>query len=280
MISFGLVNIPVKLYTAVNRKNVRFNQIDARTGSRIRQKKVSALDGTEVPNEELVKGYEIAKDQYVIVEDGELAALDPAAQRTIDIEEFVDLADIDPMFYDAAYYVAPAGQLAKPYQLLVQAMEDMGKVGIAHFVMRTKQYVAALRPVDGHLVLSTMVYADEIVDPAQIPELSELGPVDEADIAPKELAMAEQLIETLAGTYDAEKYHDTHREQVLALIQQKAAGELVVASAEPEAGETTVIDLIAALEASIAERGAARERHPTSQTPAVSVDDEADERSA
>ena len=254
VISFGLVNIPVKLYPAVNRKNVRFNQIDSRTGSRIRQKKVSALDGSDVANDDLVKGYEIAKDQYVIVEDAELAALDPAAQRTIEIEEFVDLDQIDPIFYDSAYHVAPAGQLDKPYQLLVEAMTAMEKVGIAHFVMRTKQYMAAVRPVEGRLLLSTMIYADEVVDPAQIPELAELPEAGEIEIATKELKMAEQLIEALAGDFEAEKYHDTHREQVLALIQQKAAGEEILLTGEAEPVETGVIDLVAALEASIAER--------------------------
>ena len=140
-ISFGLVNIPIKLYTAVSRKNVRFNQIDTRTGSRVKQKRVSEADGTEVPYEAIVKGYELSSGQYVMVTEDELAALDPEASRTIDIEEFVDLAEIDPIFYDATYWIAPDKATVKPYALLLRAMEESGKVGIARFVMRSKQYL-------------------------------------------------------------------------------------------------------------------------------------------
>src|SRR5687767_7395062 len=160
-ISFGLVNIPIKLYNAVSRKNVSFNQIDAKTGSRVKMQRVSAADGREVPYEDIVKGYELSPDRYVLVDPGELDALDPEATHTIDIEEFVDLVDIDPVFYDAAYYVAPVKGVEKPYALLVRAMEQEGKVALARFVMRTKQYLAAVRPKDGKLLISTMVYADE-----------------------------------------------------------------------------------------------------------------------
>jgi DNA end-binding protein Ku len=145
-ISFGLVNIPIKLYAAVSRKTVHFNQLDSRTGSRIKLKKVSAADGDEVPSEAIVKGYELASGEYVTVGDDELASLDPEASRTIDIEEFVDLVDIDPLFYDSAYYVAPDKATLKPYALLTKAMEESGKVGIARFVMRSKQYLCAVRP--------------------------------------------------------------------------------------------------------------------------------------
>ena len=159
-ISFGLVNIPIKLYNAVSRKSVHFNQIDSRSGSRVRHQKVSAADGSEVPSEVIVKGYELSSGEYVTITDEELSALDPEASRTVDIEEFVDLVDIDPIFYDAAYYVAPDKATLKPYKLLQQAMEESGKVAIARFVMRSKQYLCAVRPKDGKLVLSTMVYAD------------------------------------------------------------------------------------------------------------------------
>ncbi|MGZ4718440.1 MAG: non-homologous end joining protein Ku, partial [Acidimicrobiales bacterium] len=182
-ISFGLVNIPVKLYGAVSRKTVHFNQIDSRTQARIKQKRVSSEDGSEVPYENIVKGYELSSGAYVIISDDELAALDPKALRTIDIDEFVDLAEIDPIYYDSAYYLAP-DKAAKPYALLASAMEEQGKVGIAHFVMRTKQYLAAIRPVDGKLMLSTMVYADEVNDPSSIPELADL---DEVELPEKEL---------------------------------------------------------------------------------------------
>ena len=150
-ISFGLVNIPVKLYAAVSRKSVRFNQIDRNTGARIKYKKVSAESGDEVTTDDIVKGYELATGDYVTVSDDELAQLDPKASRTIDIEEFVDLADIDPVFYDSAYLLAPDKATTKPYALLARAMEQSGKVGIARVVMRTKQYLCAVRPKDGKL---------------------------------------------------------------------------------------------------------------------------------
>ena len=259
-ISFGLVSIPVKLYSAVSRRTVRFNQIDSATGSRVKQKRVSAADGEEVPYERIVKGFELPSGDYVMVSDDEMAALDPAAVRTIDIDEFVDLADIDPIFYDNAYHLVPDEQTAKPYKLLAIAMEEAGKVGICHFVMRSKQYLAAVRPVDGRLLLSTMVYADEIVDPEQIGGFDLLADIE---IDKKELAMAEQLIATLDATFEPSRHTDTYREAVLELIERKAAGEsgddLVPA---PAPSSDTVIDLMAALEASVKEAKKARVRHP------------------
>jgi DNA end-binding protein Ku len=258
-ISFGLVNIPVKLYSAVSRKNVQFNQLDARSNARVKQKRVSADTGEEVPWEQIVKGYEMPSGAFVVISDEELAALDPKSLRTIDIDEFVDLVDIDPIFYDSAYYLAP-DKAGKPYALLAKAMEDEGKVGIAHFVLRTKQYLAAIRPKDGKLLLSTMVYADEINDPVAIPELAELEDIELDD---KELTMARQLIETLGGEFEPERFHDTYREAVLDMIERKAEGEEFVApaaSAEPE----KVIDLMAALENSVKAAKDARKRHPTS----------------
>ena len=258
-ISFGLVNIPVKLYSAVSRKNVQFNQLDARSNARVKQKRVSADTGDEVPWEQIVKGYEMPSGAFVVISDEELAALDPKSVRTIDIEEFVDLVDIDPIFYDSAYYLAP-DKAGKPYALLAKAMEDEGKVGIAHFVLRTKQYLAAIRPKDGKLLLSTMVYADELNDPVAIPELAEL---DDIELDDKELTMARQLIETLNSDFVPEKFHDTYREAVLDMIERKAEGEEFVApaaAAEPD----KVIDLMAALENSVKAAKDARKRHPTS----------------
>ncbi|MEZ5143536.1 MAG: Ku protein [Acidimicrobiales bacterium] len=272
-ISFGLVNIPVKLYSAVSRKTVHFNQLDARTNSRIKQKRVNPETGEEVPFEQIVKGYELASGAYVVVTDDELAALDPKAVRTIDIDEFVDLADIDPIFYDSAYYLAP-DKAAKPYALLAKAMQETGKVGIAHFVMRTKQYLAAIRPRDGRLLLSTMVYSDEVNDPVTIPELADLGDIE---LPEREIAMAEQLISSLATDFEPERFTDTYRDAVLELIERKAAGEEVVAPAasmEPE----KVVDLMAALEASVAAAKEARKRHPTAHdevAPVASADEDA-----
>jgi DNA end-binding protein Ku len=259
-ISFGLVNIPIKLYNAVSRKNVSFHQMDARTGARVKMKRVSSQDESDVPYEQIVKGYELSPEHYVLIDPAELDALDPEASRTVDIEEFIDLVDIDPVFYDTPYYVAPVKGAEKPYALLTQAMEQQGKVALARFVMRTKQYLAALRPKDGALVLSTMVYADEVA-PAE--EVSELAALDRVTVSERELAMAKQLIESLSAEFEPERYRDTYRDQVLDLIDRKAAGEEVVLQAPAEPDDSKVVDLMAALEASVADAREARKRHPT-----------------
>jgi DNA end-binding protein Ku len=269
-ISFGLVNIPIRLHNAVSRKSVHFNQIDTRTGARIQYRKVSAADGEEVPSEQIAKGYQLSSGEYVLVGDDELGALDPEASRSIDIEQFVDLDEIDPIYYDTAYYVAPDKAARKPYALLTRAMEEQGKVAIARFVMRSKQYLAALRPKDGVLVMSTMVYADEVNDPA---ELVGDDVLDE-DVSERELKMASQLVESLTEPFEPERYEDTYRHQVLDLIDRKAAGEEIVATPTPVA-EDKVVDLMAALEASVRDAKAARGRHPTAK--AVGAEDEADE---
>jgi DNA end-binding protein Ku len=258
-ISFGLVNIPVRLYTAVSRKSVQFHQIDAKTGSRVRMQRVSATDGHEVPYEDIVKGYELSPDHYVLVEPEELDALDPEATHTIEIEEFVDLADIDPVFYDSPYFVAPVKGAEKPYALLVRAMEDQHKVAIARFVMRTKQYLAALRPKDGALLISTMVYADELIPRS---ELGELEAAAEVDVSDRELAMARQLIDSLSADFDPTRHRDEYREKVLDLIERKAAGDETVVAAAPATDTGTVVDLMAALEASVKEAREARANPP------------------
>jgi DNA end-binding protein Ku len=256
-ISFGLVAIPVKLYHAVQRKGVSFNQLDDRSMSRIKYKKVSAANGDEVPDDHIVKGYEVSKDQYVIVDPDELEPFIPAATKTVELEEFVDLEDIDPVYFDAAYYVAP-GTNPKPYVLLARAMEESGRVGIGRFVMRNKQYTAAIRAKDGRLVMSTLAYADEVVDPSTI---EDLDGVDEIDVSPKELSMAEALVDSLSADFKPEKYHDQYREQVLELIDKKKKGEeFELPPAVAEAPK--VVDLMAALEASVAAAKEARGRHP------------------
>jgi DNA end-binding protein Ku len=258
-ISFGLVAIPVKLYHAVRRQSVSFNQLDERTMSRIKYKKVSALDGEEVPDEHIVKGYEVSKERYVIVDPDELEPFIPSATKTVELEEFVDLDEIDPVYFDSAYYVAP-GATPKPYVLLARAMEESGKVAIGRFVMRNKQYTAAIRAEEGRLVMSTLAYADEVLDPAAIDELQGL---DEIDVSSKEVAMAESLVESLAAAFEPEKYRDEYREQVLDLIQIKASGEEFTVP-EAVAEKPKVIDLMAALEASVAKAKEARGRHPSS----------------
>jgi DNA end-binding protein Ku len=240
---------------------VQFHQIDAKTGSRIRMQRVSAADGREVSYNDIVKGYELAPDHYVLIDPAELDALDPEATHTIDIEEFVDLADIDPVFYDSAYFVAPVPAAERPYALLVRALEDRQKVGIARFVMRTKQYLAAVRPKDGRLVLSTMLYADEVI-PAE--DIDELRSVNDVEVSDREITMARQLIDSLSTEFDPGRHHDDYREKVLDLIQRKADGEELVAAAPPAPQEGKVVDLMAALEASVKEARAARSRHPVS----------------
>jgi DNA end-binding protein Ku len=258
-ISFGLVNIPVKVFTAVSRKTVHFNQIDRRTGSRVKQRRVSATDGSEVAYEDIVKGYELPSGEYITITEDELASLDPEATRTIDIIEFVDLVDIDPIFYDGAYFLAPDKATAKPYKLLTDAMEASGKVGIARFVMRTKEYLAAVRAQDGHLLLSTMVYADELVSPGEIEGLDLLDGVTVDD---KELDMAKQLISSLSAAFEPDKHHDLYRQRVLDLIERKAAGETEIIAPAAAASTDKVVDLMAALEASVKEAKEARSRHP------------------
>jgi DNA end-binding protein Ku len=261
-ISFGLVSIPVKLYNAVSKKNVSFNQLDSRTMSRIRLKKTSAEDGSDVPDDVIVKGYEVSKGNYVVVDTDELEQFMPVPTRTIDLDEFVELNEIDPIFFDSPYYVAP-DKITKPYVLLARAMEESGKVAIGRFVMRNKQYTAAIRAVDGRLVLSTMVYGDEIVQPSAIDEFETL---DDVNLADREVSMAEALVDSLTGTFEPERYHDTYREQVVDLIERKAAGE-TIESVAPASTAPAVIDLMAALEASVKAAKSARARHPAAHEP-------------
>ena len=246
-ISFGLVNVPVKLYTAVRKKDVRFHQLHGPDGARVNQKRVCSADGDEVAYEDIVKGYEISKGQYVIIEPDELDALDPETTHTIDIEDFVELDQIDPLFFDASYYVLPDKRGEKAYRLLLEAMRDAGKVGIAKVVMRSKQYLVAVRPVGEALVMSTMNFADEVVPQDELEGLP--GPSE--NVSDRELKMASQLIDSLSTEFDPTRYEDTYREKVLELIEKKAQGQEMVAPQEPKAA-TPVVDLMAALEASLA----------------------------
>jgi DNA end-binding protein Ku len=246
-ISFGLVNVPVKLFTAVQPKDVRFNQLEAGTNARIKQKRVSAQTGEEVSFDNIVKGYEIAPDRYVVITPEELEALDPKATHSIDIEDFVDLDQIDPIFFERPYYLVPESGGTKAYALLRDAMRDSGKVGIARLVLRTKQYLAAIRPLGDALVLETLLYGDEVVDQDAL----ELPAEGEVEVSDRELKIARQLIESLTDDFDPDKYRDEYRERVLELIERKAEGQEVVLQ-EAAAEETAeVVDLMAALEASL-----------------------------
>src|SRR4051812_18015565 len=245
-ISFGLVNVPVKLYSAVSKKTVRFHQLHDTDGVRIQQKRFCPADGEEVAYEHIVKGYEITPDQYVIVEPGELEAIEPRKTKTIDIEDFVDLEEIDPLFYDHPYYLMPGTGAAKPYKLLVTAMEDAQKVAIARVVIRQKEQLVAIRPTaDGVLAMSTMNFADEVVSPDKFDD----KPGDDVDTTKREIEMAKQLIDSLSSEWQPEKYKDTYRERVLELIEQKAEGKEI--AVQPVEEPQPVPDLMAALEASV-----------------------------
>jgi DNA end-binding protein Ku len=248
-ISFGLVNIPVKLYSAVSRKTVRFHQIDAESGQRIRQQRVNPESGDEVPYEQIVKGYEVSPDQYVTITPEELEALEPQKTRTIDIEEFVDLEQIDPIYYDHPYYLAPDKGAAKAYKLLLDALQEADKVAIARVVIRSKENLVALRSYNGAITMETMLFPDEVVQPDSVEELASAD--GDVKTTKRELDMAKQLIESLSGDFDPSGYRDEYRERVLDLIERKAAGETITVEA-PEPERKEVPDLMSALEASIA----------------------------
>ena len=261
-ISFGLVNVPVKLYSATSPKTVRFHQLSGKTGARIKQKRVDGSTGEEVAFEDIVKGYEITPERYVMIDPDELEALDPKATRTVDIEEFVDLVDIDPIYYDHSYYLAPTAGGAKAYRLLLDAMRESGKVGIGRVVIRSKQQLCALRPTGEALTLSTMLFGDEVLSPDR---LDELESVNEAEASERELTMAQQLIDSLSSDFEPEKYHDEYRERVLNLIERKAAGEEI--AIQPQAEEPAAApDLMAALEASLAAVGEDSEPKPKAKS--------------
>jgi DNA end-binding protein Ku len=262
-ISFGLVNVPVKLYSATSPKSVRFHQLSSKTGARIRQKRVDPSTGDEVAYEDIVKGYELTPDRYVLIEPEELDALDPKATKTIDIEEFVDLEEIDPIYYDHSYYLAPTTGGAKAYRLLLEAMRESGKVAIGKVVIRSKQQLCALRPTDTAIALSTMLFGDEVLSADRLDELDAL---EEADASQRELTMAQQLIDSLSAEFDPTRFKDEYRERVLDLIERKAAGEEIAVQPEAEE-EAPAPDLMAALEASLAEVRSGDEDTPPEPKP-------------
>jgi DNA end-binding protein Ku len=255
-ISFGLVNVPVKMYSAVHSQDLEFHQFDPK-GNRIQYKRVSEKTGKEVDYSDIVKGYEVKKGQYVMVDPDELASYKPESTKTIDISDFVDLDEIDPIYYENTYYLAPDGKAAeKAYNLLLEAMEKKGKAAIGKVVIRTKQYLAAIRPVDGVLALSTMRFADEVVPTSEVKNGSS---TKAASVSSREVDMASQIIDSLSSEFDPSKYHDTYREQVLELLKKKAAGKEIVVD-EPDGEQGQVLDLMAALEASLeqAKKGGAK----------------------
>jgi len=261
-ISFGLVTVPVKLYSAVNRKTVRFHQLSGTSGVRIAQKRVDPQSGEEVPYEDIVKGYELAPDRYVVVEPDELATLQPKKTKTIEIEDFVELSQIDPIFYDHPYYLAPGPGGAKPYRLLLEAMAESERVAIARVVIRSKEQLVAIRAMGDVLEMATMLFADEIASPDQLDELPD---PNEVKTTKREVDIAKQLIDSLAGEFEPDKYRDTYREDVLALIERKAEGKEIAIQPEAEEVAAPTPDLMSALRASL---DAVRERSGDDGAPA------------
>ena len=248
-VSFGLVNVPVKLYSAVHQQDIHFSQFD-KNGNHIRYKRVSEKTGKEVDYGDIVKGYEVKKGQFVMVDPDELAAYKPESTKTVDISDFVALDEIDPIYYENTYYLSPDGKAAaKPYNLLLEAMDKQQKVAIGKVVLRTKQYLAAIRPVDGVLALSTMLFADEVVPASEVDGASG----KDSSVSKREVDMAAQIIDSLTSDWDPSRYHDTYREQVLELLKKKAKGEEIVVDEDETDEGGQVLDLMAALEASLKE---------------------------
>jgi DNA end-binding protein Ku len=273
-ISFGLVNVPVKAFTAVRDHDVHFNQLDKKTGARIRNKKVSEKSGREVEADDIVMGFEISKGKYVTFAKEELKELQPASTKAIEVTDFVALHDVDPIFYERTYWLAPADDRAKEaYGLLLEAMEDRERAAIGTVVMRNKEYLTAIRPLDGALAMSTMRFADEVVPRSDIDAI----PSRRSKADPKALKLATQIVDSLAGDWDPEQYHDTYAEELRSRIRAKDRGKEVVDEAtSDEEGDDKIVDLMAALEASVdrakgtrrtsRKRPAARKRTPAKKS--------------
>jgi DNA end-binding protein Ku len=241
-ISFGLVNIPISLNLAVRQKGIRFHQLHDADGGRIKEKRVCERDGKEVPYEHVVKGYEISKGRYVTVTRDELKAIDPVADKTVSIEAFVELSEIDPVFFERSYYVSPEGKSsAKAYALLAGALEKSDRAALARIVLSTSQHMCVIRAEDGALVLTTMVFGDEI---------EEAPHIGSATTSAAELKMAQTLIDQMTKKFDPKEYKDEHRERVLALLNQKAKGKTIEPAPVEHVAQVT--NLMDALERSLA----------------------------
>lgn len=281
-ISFGLLNVPVKLYSAVARRGISLREIREADGARIRHRRVAEGSDEEVPYEQIVKAFEISPDRYVPLGKEELAALAPEKTRAIEVLDFVDLGEIDPIYFDSPYYLGPAEGAEKAYSLLARALEESGRVAIARFVFRNKEHLAAIRPAGGVLTLTTMRFADEVVPPS---ELDDALPAEQPKVAKRELEMAEQLIDSLTREFDPAAYRDEYRQELLSLIERKAEGKDVLTVAAPQEPKATrAPDLMAALEESIAavqgERGkTTKKRKPQKKRPASTAKSSAKSRS-
>jgi DNA end-binding protein Ku len=249
-ISFGLVSVPVRMFSATESKELRFHFLHKEDLTPIGYDKVRKDTGEHVDPDEIVRGFEIEKGRYVPIEDEDLDRLDIELTHSIDICDFVDLDEIDPIYFRKAYYLLPDDGAEKPYRLLVQALEDTGKVGIAKVVIRNKQHLAALRPYENVLLLETMYYSDEVRKPERVD--------GKAELKKAEVEMAKSLVENLSDSFEPDKYDDKYRKELLDLIRKKAKGTKLP---EPQAEEEAeVVDLMAALRESVEETKKKRKR--------------------
>jgi DNA end-binding protein Ku len=245
-ISFGLINVPVRLYPATRSRDVRFNQLHAPDGSRIRQRRVCELEDKEVPADEIVKGFEVSKGHYITLSDEELEAMKPESSHSVELEEFVHADEIDPMQLERSYWLGPdRDSAARPFALFQKALAEEKLVGIGRIVIGTKEQLVCVRPVGDGLALTTLFYSDEVTPEHEIER-------PEAEVPDRELAVARQLVSSLVTKWNPKEHKDTYREQLLAMIEQRAAGKTVETPSAPARSETKPGDLLAALEASLA----------------------------
>jgi DNA end-binding protein Ku len=253
-VSFGLVNVPVKAYSASHDHDVHFHQLDKKTGARVRYQKISEKTDKVLDSDDIQLGYELRKGEYVTFERSELDAMQPESTRILEVTDFVDLDEIDPIYFERTYWVAPDGDAsARAYRLLLEVMEQDGRVGIGTVVMRNKQYLAAIRPLDGALAMSTMRFADEVVPKSEVDGIPRRGKVDA-----KEVNLARQVVDALASDWDPKRYKDTYTDELRALIRRKAKGETIEVERPSEDASSNVIDLMAALQRSVDEAKAGR----------------------
>ena len=265
-ISFGLVNVPVKAVTAVRDHDVHFHQLDKKSGSRIRNRKVAEGSGKQVAADDIEMGFELGKGKYVTFDTDELSELRPSSTRAIEVTDFVPLAEVDPIYFERTYWLVPDGDAAKAaYQLLLAAMEDRERVAIGTVVMRNKQYLAAIRPLETALAMSTMRFADEVVPRSKVEGL----PNRRAKPEGKALKMATSLIDALASDWQPDQYHDTFTEELRRRIKAKDAGKEIVEHEEPEPTDAKVLDLLSALEASVDAARSGRSRKGRTGTIAL-----------
>jgi DNA end-binding protein Ku len=258
-VSFGLVSIAVRLYSATEEKDIRFHQVHREDGGRIRYKRVCSVDGEEVNYDDIAKGYDIGGGEMVILTDEDFAELPLSTSRSIEVLEFVPAEQVDPILYNKAYYLEPEGQATKPYILLREALTDSDRVAIVKVALRQREQLATLRVREGVLVLNTMLWPDEV----RTPDFSFLD--EDVSLRPPEVAMAGSLVDSMAGAFDPDEYTDNYREALQEVIDAKVEGREVVAPEEPEAAPAAAVDLMAALKASVERAKAARGEAPAKE---------------